>query len=607
MTPVPWSPAERAAWSWPERIGPVEWCDRNVCIPDNSLNAEPGLYDSSRTPYVRGILEAAVDPIISEIWVYKATQVGLTRLAVNLICYWADQDPGATGYLLPDEDEVEDFFSEEVVPTLDASKTMQRHKSAKAWDNKKRAIWLDTMPIFGLYAGSIAKLGRRSLRNIIADEIDKYRPFRNEASPIQLLKKRQSNWKYRRPKGLFFSSPTTPDGNIAAGYNTCPDQREYWIPCIRCGKYQRVQWFQVKGFKDAPGSNKFEKANWIRLHKPAFYECENCRQPIEDKHKMTCVGHGTWVSGSTKDGKWAPCQNVADDGKLVGPRPEAARVGFHLTSLVSPWLTFSDLAAEFVEAEGDHDKSRDFRNSRLALPWDEVVKTVRPSAIRDKIPLSGPPLIVPKWTVSLIATFDTQKDWFAGCIRAWGYGLKSALVWYGECQTFDEVYRIGLESRFDVEGGGHMSPKAILIDSGGTNSRTSEVYEFALRDNRIYPTKGASNRIKSLFSRTQLGNGVELRVIDTIDFKDMLARLIADPDRTKWLPHRDVSEQYCLEMAGEHKIIDPKTKKDRWVPTGSGRVEAWDCEVLQCAAAFMDNVAVQDAPQQDTRPKFRIE
>ena len=589
---------ELSQWHWPQRLGPVEWCDRHVAIPDNSLNSEPGLYRSSRTPYVRGILEAIADPGVREVWVYKATQVGLTRLAVNLMCYWADQDPGAAGYLLPDEDEIEDFFVEELVPTLDASPTMAKHKSKRPWDNRKRSIWLDSMPIFGLYAGSIAKLGRRSLRYIIGDEIDKYRPFRNEASPIQLLKKRQSNWQHRA-RAVFFSSPTTPDGNIAAGYATCPDQREYFIPCPACGQYQQVQWWQVKGFKNAEGSSKAERANQVRLTKPCFYECSLCGHHITDAEKTGSVERGVWVSGTTRDGKWTPSQQVDITGKLSPDRPPASRIGFHLTSLVSPWLSFSDLAAEFIEAEGDHDKSRDFRNARLALPWDEVVRSIRPSAVRDKIKLAGPPLIVPRWTVALIATFDTQKDWFAGTIRAWGWGYKSALVWHGECQTFDEVRKIGLESRFEIEGGGVVSPVALLIDSGG--DRTDQVYQFASTDARILPTKGASTPMRKPWSITTLGNGVSLRMIDTAHFKDMLARLIGDPDQTKWLPHSGVSEQYCLEMASEHKIVNPKTKRLQWVPVGTSRVEAWDCEVLQCAAADMANVGMQQPEQAQTQ------
>ena len=78
-----------------------------------------------------------------------------------------------------------------------------------------------------------------------------------------------------------------------------------------------------------------------------------------------------------------------------------------------------------------------------------------------------------------------------------------------------------------------------------------------------------------------------------------------DPDPTKWLPHRDVTEQYCLEMASEHLVVDPKTKKRYWKETGNVRNEAWDLEVLQRLAAEMDNIAAAPAPTPDKPQSHR--
>jgi hypothetical protein len=77
--------------------------------------------------------------------------------------------------------------------------------------------------------------------------------------------------------------------------------------------------------------------------------------------------------------------------------------------------------------------------------------------------------------------------------------------------------------------------------------------------------------------------------------------LLHDADPTKWMPHRDVSEQYCLEMASESLV---KVKgKWVWKPNGTARNEAWDCEVLQRAAAEMFNVA-SAAPMAEAEDRF---
>src|SRR6185369_277345 len=131
------------------------------------------------------------------------------------------------------------------------------------------------------------------------------------------------------------------------------------------------------------------------LNQTARYECAHCKEKIHDSQKPAALLRGVWLSEN---------QTISKTGEITGVRPKSAKVGFHLNSLVSPWLTFSDLAAEFIEAEGDYDKTRDFRNSRMAQPWDEVVKSVRPSLVRDKKPLASPPSTVPKWCISLITT-----------------------------------------------------------------------------------------------------------------------------------------------------------------------------------------------------------
>jgi phage terminase large subunit GpA-like protein len=80
--------------------------------------------------------------------------------------------------------------------------------------------------------------------------------------------------------------------------------------------------------------------------------------------------------------------------------------------------------------------------------------------------------------------------------------------------------RIGLESRFEIEGGGVATPSVMLIDSGG--DRTNEVYEFSRRDPRILPTKGMSRSGVKLFYDTEPKPGVRLWMVDTNHFKGAL-------------------------------------------------------------------------------------
>jgi phage terminase large subunit GpA-like protein len=72
-------------------------------------------------------------------------------------------------------------------------------------------------------------------------------------------------------------------------------------------------------------------------------------------------------------------------------------------------------------------------------------------------------------------------------------------------------------------------PMTLLIDSG---NRADEVYQFALSDpERIKPTKGSNTRLSWPVQKTlQKRSGVILWNIDTEKTKDLLNRLMSDPD-----------------------------------------------------------------------------
>lgn len=609
-----WSGAEKRAWHWPERLRPSDWIEKNVIIPDNGFNPEPGPYSFDRTPHWREVVDTTVDPTVQEVWAYKPNQSGFTQLMMAWAAYCAAQDPGAMGLLLPGEDDVDELFNEQLKPLIEASPATRKLKSGRAWDSTKHELWLSTMPILGIYSGSSGKLEKRPFRYIIGDEINLYQDISGEASAIQRALKRITTWQHRG-KAIFGSKPTTTEGNITQGFESCPDKRHYFMPCMRCGRFHDWLWSQVKGFKEAPGNDKWERANWVKLNQAAHYECPLCRKITTEAERMTCVRAGRWVSG-TKDGdKWVPVQSVTDDGRVLGERPPARRVGFWNWAVVLPWVKLHDLAGEFIESEGDADRTQGFRNARLALPYHQVVRATRPSVVRDKKAYAPPPLIVPKWTTGLFTTVDVQKDWARYVIRAWGAGFKSQGVTDGfiyeanapvapEKQNewfWNEVYRIGLQSRFAVEGeegkpsNAVAGPPAMLIDSGD-GARTAEIYAFAARDPRILPTKGLSYTGRKMFFPTEPRPGVRLWMVDTIHFKGALWSLLHDADLHKWMPHRDVNEQYCLEMAGESLV---KIKgKWVWQENGTARVETWDCEVLQRAAAEMFNSAVGTSLEQ---------
>jgi hypothetical protein len=117
--------------------------------------------------------------------------------------------------------------------------------------------------------------------------------------------------------------------------------------------YHEWLWSQVKGFRDAPGNDKFERADHVKRNGQAHYECPNCKKVTEERERMACVRAGRWVSGHLDGEQWKPVQKVTASGEVTGERMESERVGFYVWGIASPWTPMSLLAAEFIEAEGD--------------------------------------------------------------------------------------------------------------------------------------------------------------------------------------------------------------------------------------------------------------
>lgn len=582
------STAWQNAWRPPRRMLPSEWAEANLVLPEEG-NAEPGRFRFSRTPYLRGIVDCFVEPgVIEVVWV-KPTRIGGTTVRLINTGYRIDNDPGPQMTVLPSEAAAEKDVKTKIRPTLENCEALRAHMSPRASDNTLPLIKLDTMPLYTGWAGSAQSLASDTCRYVDFDEIDKYPPFAGrEADPISLGMERTGTYMHRK-RHYLTSTPTTRDGAIMREFEQCGDKRYFHVPCPHCGQYQRLVFAQLKWPPVPDGAEQggyIRHADAIEQQKLAHYECQHCKGLITEAHKQKMLERGVWASET---------QTVSPDGTLVGSRPAAKRVGFHISALYSPWRSFSEIAAEFVRAKDDPGKTMNFRNSRLAEPFEIQVGKIEANIIREKAKMAPDPQIVPAWAQWLIASADTQKDHFYFVVRAWGYENRSQLIRHGIVSTFEELKANTIDAAFVREQGDQVQPGWLLIDSGGgrnadtASTRTAEVYEFAGTDPaRIKPTKGASSRQNFPVQKSvQKDKGIVLWLIDTFSTKNTLFRLIRDPDATKWQPHRAVDDNYCEQVTAERLVVDPQTKELEFQPVTAGRPNHYlDCEHQQCAAAY---------------------
>jgi phage terminase large subunit GpA-like protein len=583
-----WSEAERRAFAPPEKLTPTQWAERNRVLPPQ-IAAEPGPYRASRTPYLTGIMDAVVDKTIEEIVCLKAAQIGWSEATRNILGFWIDNDPGPCLLVMPSEDAARDIMEERIRPLIEYTPAVARHLSDKASDNTKSGIKFDSMSLHIGWAGSPQALASRPCRYVLLDEVDKYPHFSGrEADPISLARERTKTYLHRK-KVLIGSTPTTRQGHIWRSWEGCGDKRGYYCPCPHCGEYQRLIWTQVKWPKDTGIADKVKLADQVETRRLAWYECEHCREKIEDRHKPKMLTAGVWLSEG---------QTINKAGTIEGERPKTRRVGFRINAIYSPWLTFSDVAAEGLRSMDDPQRMMNFRNSWLADVFEEQVSGIKVNELRERAQGAPKPGTIPAWAGIVIASADVQKHQIYYVIRAWGYGHRSQLIHFGTIMRLDELATRCLNTPIPFERGDLMVPDLLVVDAG---YRTDEVYEFARTDSRIVPVKGAN---KQLFTPIKLSSaavhdfGVSLRYIDTSYFKDRLATLRNDKDR--WLVHSEITDEYCQHLAAWHKIRvrDKGRMEERWKTVTEGAADHLsDAEVYNIVGAQIAGVDLIPSPK----------
>ncbi len=310
---------------------------------------------------------------------------------------------------------------------------------------------------------------------------------------------------------------------------------------------------------------------------------------------------GQWLESKWVDGEW----QVGG-----GPKGRVRKVGYHLNSIYSPWLTFGDVAAEFLNSKDFPEKLRNFINSWLGEPWRDKASSLKSDVVLEK-QADNERGQVPEDALMLTAGVDVQLDHFWWEIRAWGEKITSWLVDYGRCETWTELEEVLVNRRYRNALDQEFIVSLALIDSG---FRTDEVYEFcSYFPDVAKPSKGASTRLTAPFTISKIDKsgyqGLNLYNIDTHYFKDFIAgRLQKEPGEPgAWMVFRDCPREYAEQITSEQKVVSQNRKTGRvteeWVPVSSqAQNHLLDCAVGSAAAAEIMGVRYLQKPT-ETRPR----
>lgn len=443
-----------------------DWADANRYLTSES-SAEPGRWTTDRTPYMREPMNClSPNSSVCEVAFIKGVQISGTESALNVVGCFADISPCPIMYVMPTIDVAKGFSESRVDPMIANCPTLsQKIKPARERDSGNTKFTKKfpggLLVISG--ANSAASLRSRPVRVLILDEVDAYpQNLDGEGSPVSLAKKRQATFGLKK-KTFMLSTPTKEETSVIEPAYLASDQRKYHVPCPHCGVFQDLQFEQLKWDKGDPYSVK--------------YKCIDCDELIEERYKTKMLAAGFW--------KQTAPQNLSP-----------LKRGYHLNSLYSPigWMSWSDIVAEYEDAQGDEPKMITFTNTILAetyktkgdIPeWNNLYNR------REQYELNKPN----KEVVFITVGVDVQKDRLELHIMGWcerkiSYSIdyRSILGETSSTKVWDELAKV-VEETWEREDGIILPMRLMAVDTG---YNTSFVYDFCRRfdTTRVIPIKG---------------------------------------------------------------------------------------------------------------------
>lgn len=543
----------------PELLTVSEWADKHRILSEQD-SSSPGHWRTSKTPYLKKVMDAFNDLSIYDITFCAGTQLGKTAAEQNMIGYAISQDPGPMMIVYPTEKLAEFTSERRLKPMFKLTESIKTRFFER--ESKRLELSFESMYIALVGANSPSDLSSRPVRYIFFDEIDKFPAWSGaEASPIKLAEERTKTF-YNR-KIVKVSTPTLKTGYIWQAWEKADMQYNYYLPCPHCGESQVLEFSQIKWPEDMDIS---------QVKNNAWYECKFCHNAIYDRQKIQMLRDGTWKGNKKVTGK-------------------VRKVAFHMSSLYSPWLSFGDVASEFLESKDVPSLLMNFINSWLAEPWVDKSSKLKSDIVMEKqLPYDRGRM--PEDAQLITCGIDCQLDHFWYSVRAWGPHLTSWLVDYGRIETWADVETVINRSYADSNGE-VRNVNLACIDSG---YNTDEVYSFCAQHIDVaVPTKGSSTQLKSRYNVTILDRGkafgLRLYTFDPNQLKNFIASRmnINAGDYGSWNVYRDIDREYCDQICAE-QLVEKKDKKGKitsvWEKISShAQNHLLDCETNNALAA----------------------
>lgn len=550
-----------------------QWADNHRML-SSGISAEPGKWKTSRAPYQKDIMNAFTEPGIHRVVVKSSSQIGKSDMMNNVIGRFAHLDPCAIMMIQPTIDMAQDYSKTRIAPMIRDTKVLNNLFYDVKSRDANNTILSKVFPggrLIMCGANSPAGLASRPIRILLADEVDRFPDSAGtEGDPVDLAAKRMTTF-WNSCMGLF-STPTNEGSSRIDEEYLAGTQEEWQHKCPNCGEYHLLRHIDMTvDYKEikTPSGKKTVIVNDVK------WRCPHCG-----------------FSFSEKEMKQTP-------QKYISRNADALKNGirsFFVNGFTSPWMTWSKIMREWLEAKGDPEREKVIMNTVFGESYKQKGAFEDEQIFLRRRESYGAEL--PNGVLLLTAAIDTQDNRLEYEVVGWGkeeecWGIRKGIVLGApnQARTWKEIDSI-LDKTYHFADGKGLKVVRTFIDSGG--HYTSDVYNYCQKNfhKQRFAIKGRGGPGIPLIYKIAKANNAKapLILLGVDDGKQQIMdRLSIDSpgplyfhfpqdEGIKELSNRGYDDLYFKGIISEHKKVYKRNGvlREVWETTKNVRNEPLD-------------------------------
>lgn len=550
-----------------------QWAD-NYRMLSSGISAEPGKWKTSRAPYQKDIMNAFTEPGIHRVVVKSSSQIGKSDMMNNVIGRFAHLDPCAIMMIQPTIDMAQDYSKTRIAPMIKDTKVLNNLFYDVKSRDANNTILSKVFPggrLIMCGANSPAGLASRPIRILLADEVDRFPDSAGtEGDPVDLAAKRMTTF-WNSCMGLF-STPTNEGSSRIDEEYLAGTQEEWQHKCPNCGEYHLLRHIDMTvDYKEikTPSGKKTVIVNDVK------WRCPHCG-----------------FSFSEKEMKQTP-------QKYISRNADALKNGirsFFVNGFTSPWMTWTRIMREWLEAKGDPEREKVIMNTVFGESYTQKGAFEDEQIFLRRRESYGAEL--PNGVLLLTAAIDTQDNRLEYEVVGWGkeeecWGIRKGIVLGApnQARTWKEIDSI-LDKTYHFADRKGLKVVRTFIDSGG--HYTSDVYNYCQKNfhKQRFAIKGRGGPGIPLIYKIAKANNAKapLILLGVDDGKQQIMdRLSIDSpgplyfhfpqdEGIKELSNRGYDDLYFKGIISEHKKVYKRNGvlREVWETTKNVRNEPLD-------------------------------